>query len=98
MKLSFLPKSTLLVNCKERYQRCPVCIQISNFERWHKLGTSDDQKVEIEEELELLVENLREKHNTTVKRLDDLSVEQETLKEMLLFIQKHGIKDILMLH
>lgn len=41
------------------YQRRPVRVQISNFQRWHKLGTGHDQKVEIEEELELLVENLR---------------------------------------
>lgn len=71
-----------MVNCKKKiYQRCPVCIQISDFERWHKLGTSYNQKVEIEEELELLVENLREKHKMTVKRLFDLSVEQGTLKK-----------------
>lgn len=59
-----------MVNCKKKikyYQRCPVCIQISDFERWNKLGTSYNQKVEIEEELELLVENLREKHKMTVK-------------------------------
>lgn len=63
-----------MVNCKKHYQRCPVCIQISDFERWHKLGTSYHQKVEIEEELELLVENLREKHKMTIQRLVDLSV------------------------
>lgn len=40
------------------YQRCPVCVQISNLQRWHKLGTGHHQEIEIKEELELLVENL----------------------------------------
>lgn len=41
------------------YQRGPVCVQISDFQRWHKLGARHHQEVEIKEELELLVENLR---------------------------------------
>lgn len=41
------------------YQRGPVCVQISDLQRWHKLGTGHHEEVEIKEELELLVENLR---------------------------------------
>lgn len=40
------------------YQRGPVCVQISNFQRRYKLGTSHHQEVEVKEELELLIENL----------------------------------------
>lgn len=47
-------------NLQGIYQRSPVCVQISNFQRWHKLGTGHHQEIEIKEELELLVENLRE--------------------------------------
>lgn len=50
------------------YQRCPVCVQISNFQRWHKLGTGHHQEVEIKEELELLVENLRGEQKTRTQR------------------------------
>lgn len=45
--------------CNNIYQRRPVRVQIPNFQGWHKLRTRHHQKVEIEEELELLVENLR---------------------------------------
>ena len=50
------------------YQRCPVRVQITDFERWHKLGTGHHQEVEIEEELELLVENLRGEQKTRIQR------------------------------
>lgn len=54
-----LPTSVTVWNLKCIYQRCPVRVQVSNFQRRHKLGAGHHQEVEIEEELELLVENLR---------------------------------------
>lgn len=59
-KLSQTATNQLQSNHKECiYQRCPVCVQIADFQRWHKLGTGHHQKVEVQEELELLVQNLR---------------------------------------
>ena len=37
------------------YQRSPVGVEITYFQCWHKLGAGDNQKIEIQEELELFI-------------------------------------------
>lgn len=41
------------------YQRGPVGVQVADLQRGHKLGAGHHQEVQVQEELELLVENLR---------------------------------------
>lgn len=67
-KICFYVKPVTENKLKCIYQRGPVRVQITDFERWHKLGTGHHQEVEIEEELELLVENLRGEQKTRIQR------------------------------
>lgn len=52
------------------YQRHPVRVQISNFQGRHKLRQGNHQEVEVEEELELVVKNLRKRRGD---KTDDFS-------------------------
>lgn len=46
---------------RRTHQRGPVSVQISYLKRWNKLRTSHYQKIQVEEELKLLVKNLKQK-------------------------------------
>lgn len=49
------------------HQRGPVGVQISYLQRWNKLRTSHYQKIQVEEELKLLVKNLKQKKEKAPK-------------------------------
>lgn len=49
------------------HQRSPVGVQIPYLQRWNKLRTSYYQKIQVEEELKLLVKNLKQKKEKAAK-------------------------------